>query len=142
MAQNKYSIVGYGTFITRGYWKNKSNVKICKVTGFRRILPKGNWFPFVLPDENSSFWALKFDVNEEELNQLDYYEGVAAGLYKRIKIDIQLKNGIKKEAFIYVPTQKTIQQQNLLLEMDKIDKWKEEIRKDSNLLRKFPELLY
>ena len=142
MSQNKYSIVGYGTFITRGYWKDKSNVEVCKVIGFRRILSEGNWFPYVLPDKNSSFWALKFDVSENELKKLDYYEGVPAGLYKRIKIDIQLKNGTKHEAFIYVPTEKTIQQQDLSLKMDKKDKWREEIRNHPNILQKFPELLY
>jgi gamma-glutamylcyclotransferase (GGCT)/AIG2-like uncharacterized protein YtfP len=141
MMQNKYSVVGYGTFITRETWKNKSNVKVCKVTGFRRVLPQGNWFPYILPDEDSSFWALKFDVNEEELKQLDYYEGVPAGLYKRITITIQLKNGTEKEAFIYVPTEKTIQQQNLSLNMDKDDKWKYEIKKHSKIVEKFPELL-
>ena len=136
----RFSVVGYGTFITRGYWKDKSNVEVCKVIGFRRIFPQGNWFPYVLPDPDSSFWALKFDVSRKELIQLDYYEGVPSGLYKRTKTMIKLKNGTKKEAFIYVPTDQTIERENLNLAIDKNDRWKQEIRKYPEIVEKFPEL--
>ncbi|TXT58779.1 MAG: hypothetical protein BAJALOKI1v1_1550008 [Promethearchaeota archaeon] len=140
MNNKKYSVVGYGTFITRGYWKDKSNVRVCKVIGFRRVFPEGNWFPYVLPDKESSFWALKFDVNLEELRELDIYEGVPAGLYKRIKTIIQVKDGIEEKAFIYVPTEKTITQQQLTIDMDKTDRWKEEIKKHHEIVDKFPKL--
>jgi gamma-glutamylcyclotransferase (GGCT)/AIG2-like uncharacterized protein YtfP len=135
------SVIGYGTFITRNLWKDKRNVEVCKVKGYKRIFPEGNWFPYVLPSESSSFWALKFEVNEEELKQLDYYEGVHAGLYKRVKTKVELKNGEEIEAYIYVPTEKTIESQNLSEDMDKIDRWQEEIKEHPEILEKFPELV-
>ncbi|TFF90560.1 MAG: gamma-glutamylcyclotransferase [Promethearchaeota archaeon] len=134
------SVVGYGTFITRGHWKDKKNVEVCKVIGYRRIFPKGNWFPYIIPSKGDSFWALKFDVNAQQLKHLDYYEGVQAGLYKRVKTKIQLKNGETSEAYVYVPTQQTIESQNLSLEIDKTDRWKEEIKQHPEVIQRFPEL--
>ena len=134
------SVIGYGTFITRGHWKNKKNVELCKVINFIRIFPKGNWFPFVLPLENSSFWALKFDVNEEQLKDLDYYEGIHTGLFERHETEIILKNNKKAKAFIYVPTKNTINSLNLSHKLDLNDRWKEEIKKVPKVIMKFPEL--
>jgi len=88
-----------------------------------------------------SFKALKFDVNEQELETLDQIEGVFEGLFKRVNTEIYLKNDRKSSAFIYVPTDKTIKSQNLFLELDKTDQWKEEIKKCSEIVNKFPELI-
>jgi len=71
LPSNLISIVGYGTFITQGYWKKKINVEVCLIKDFIRIFPKGNWFPYALPCKHSSFWALRFCVYEEELDELD-----------------------------------------------------------------------
>jgi len=114
-----YSVVGYGTFITRGYWKSKKNVEICLVRDYIRIFPPGNWFPYVLPCKLSSFFALKFDVNKEELGKIDFYIS----------------------AFIYVPSESTIKSQKLTPEIDKNDCWKEEIKKFPKLVSMFPELI-
>jgi len=137
---NLISIVGYGTFITRGLWKSKFNVEVCTVTNFTRIFPRNSWFPYVL-QSMGSFKALKFDVNEQELETLDQIEGVFEGLFKRVNTEIYLKNDRKSSAFIYVPTDKTIKSQNLFLELDKTDQWKEEIKKCSEIVNKFPELI-
>lgn len=135
------SVIGYGTFITRGYWKNKKNVEVCLIPNFVRILPKNNWFPYILASNNSSFWALKFDVNENELKELDHYEGVDMGLFKRSKIEVMLKNKTLSEAFIYLPTKSTIDSQNLNFKMDMHDKWKEKIKQFPEIVAKFPELV-
>ena len=134
------SIIGYGTFITRNLWKDKKNVEVCTVKNFTRIYPKNNWFPYVLRSKGS-FKALKFDVNEQELESLDRIEGVFEGLFKRVNTEIYLKNDQKASAFIYVPTDKTIKSQNLFIELDKTDQWKEEIKKYSEIVNKFPELI-
>jgi gamma-glutamylcyclotransferase (GGCT)/AIG2-like uncharacterized protein YtfP len=134
------SIIGYGTFITRNLWKDKKNVEVCTVKNFTRIYPKNSWFPYVLQSKGS-FKALKFDVNGQELETLDQIEGVFEGLFKRVDTEISLKNDRKSSAFIYVPTDKTIQSQNLFLELDKTDQWKEEIKKHSEIVNKFPELI-
>jgi len=134
------SIIGYGTFITRNLWKDKKNVEVCTVKNFTRIYTKNSWFPYVLRSKGS-FKALKFDVNEQELETLDRIEGVFEGLFKRVNTEIYLKNDQKASAFIYVPTDKTIKSQNLFLELDKTDQWKEEIKKYSEIVNKFPELI-
>lgn len=135
------SLVAYGTFITNGHWKNKLNVKVCIVENFVRIFPKGNWFPYVLPSKNSSFKALKFDINEEELKELDRYEGVQSGLFKRVEIEVLLKGNTKIKAFIYIPTEKTINSLNLSPKLDKNDLWIKEIEKFPEIVKKFPELV-
>jgi gamma-glutamylcyclotransferase (GGCT)/AIG2-like uncharacterized protein YtfP len=133
--------VGYGTFITKGHWKDKENVETCIVKDFIRIYPKTNWFPFILPAKGNSFKALKFDVEKGQLNALDLYEGVSANLYDRVETQVFLKNNDKINAFIYVPTQETIESQGLTPEMDKNDSWKEEIKKIPEIVKKFPELI-
>ena len=135
-----YDIVGYGTFITQKYWKDK-NVQLCQVLNHIRVLPEGNWFPFVLYQEGSSFWALLFSVNELELNHLDTYEGVDAGLYTRKKIEVLLKSKMKKNAFIYIPTKETIKKYDLAPQIDLNDRWKEKIKEYPEIVRSFPELV-
>ena len=141
MTKDLNSVVGYGTFITKGHWKDKIDVNSCLVEEYVRIFPKGNWFPYVLSCKDASFWALKFDVNEKELDDLDHYEGVPAEIFKRVETRVILKNREKINAFIYVPTEKTIESQNLTLEMDDSDRWREEIKKIPEIVKKFPELI-
>ncbi len=141
MTDDLISVVGYGTFITRELWKEMKNVEPCLVKNHARIFPKGNWFPYVLPKEGASFWALKFDANEPQLKQLDYYEGVEAGLYERVLIPIIVKSGESKRAYIYIPTRQTIERQGLSPSMDPEDRWKEEIKKKPEIVAKFPELI-
>jgi hypothetical protein len=136
-----YSVVGYGTFITRGYWKSKKNVEICLVRDYIRIFPPGNWFPYVLPCKLSSFFALKFDVNKEELGKIDFYEGIIEKHFERKIVKILLKNKNIISAFIYVPSESTIKSQKLTPEIDKNDCWKEEIKKFPKLVSMFPELI-
>ncbi len=134
------SIIGYGTFITRGLWKDKFNVEVCTVINFTRIFPRNNWFPYALKSAGS-FKALKFAVTKEEIKLLDEIEGVDSGLFKRVMVDILLKNNRSSSAFMYVPTEGTIVSQKLTLESDKIDRWKEEIKKIPEIVRNFPDLL-
>ncbi len=134
------SVIGYGTFITLGRWKNKINVEVCVVNNFTRIFPRNSWFPYALKS-SGSFKALKMDVTKEEINFLDKIEGVDNGLFRRVKVDILLKNNQSSSAFMYVPTKETIVSQNLTLKLDKIDRWKEEIKIIPEIVRKFPDLL-
>lgn len=136
-----YSVVGYGTFITQGYWKDKKNVEVCLVKDYIRIFPSGNWFPYALPCKSSSFYALKFDVHQEELTQLDFYEGVAESYFERKIVNIFLMNKKVIRAFLYLPTKSTILSQNLTPDIDKNDFWKEEIKKFPEIIKMFPELI-
>lgn len=142
MSTDFISIIGYGTFITHGFWKDKKNVEVCVVKNFIRIfIPERNWFPYALPLKNSYFKALKFEVTKRELEELDIYEGVNSGLFKRVRTEVDLKNDKQIEAFIYVPTTNTIISQRLTSELDRFDSWKKEIEKSLEVLKNFPELL-
>lgn len=142
MSTDFIPIIGYGTFITHGFWKDKRNVEVCVVKNFIRIfIPERNWFPYALSLEDSFFKALKFEVTKRELEELDIYEGVKSGLFKRVKTEVLLKNDKQIEAFIYIPTNNTINSQGLSPDLDKSDSWKKEIEKSSETLKNFPELL-
>ena len=134
------SVIGYGTFITRGHWKEKQNVEPCLIHNFTRVFPQNYWFPIVLPS-NNSFWALKFDVTNEELKQLDNYEGVHLGLFERIQIQAELKTKQKIVAFLYIPTKNLIFSQKLTMKLDTSDRWKDQIKKFPEIVREFPELI-
>ncbi len=135
-----FSVVGYGTFITQGYWKNKGNVEPCLVRNYTRVFPPNYWFPIVIPSADS-FWALKFDVTQEELNQLNKYEGVDLGLFERIRTQVELKKGNKINAFLYVPTENLINSQKLTIDLDINDGWKEHLKKIPEIVQLFPELI-
>ena len=142
MSANFIPIIGYGTFITHDFWKDKRNVEVCIVKNYIRVyIPEKNWFPYALPLKNSSFKALKFEVTKQELEKLDIYEGVKSGLFKRVKTEVVLKNNKLIEAFIYIPTNNMINSQGLSPHLDKFDSWKKEIEKSVETLKKFPELL-
>jgi hypothetical protein len=138
---NLTSVIGYGTFITKGLWKSKQNVAVCLIKDYIRIFPEANWYPYALPLIGASFYALKFDVSGIDLKILDYYEGVPDGIFKRVKIEVLLKENIKIKAFIYIPTDDIIKSYNLSPELDKFDRWKEKIKKIPGIGEKFPELL-
>jgi hypothetical protein len=135
------SVIGYGTFITRKLWEGKCNVEVCMVRQFSRITPLNSWFPYIIPSENS-FWALKFDIHYDDLKILDQYEGVSKWIFQRIEIKVRLKSGKEIPAFLYVPTNNTISKEKLSLELDLHDRWKEELKKYPEIIKKFPELLY
>jgi hypothetical protein len=134
------SVIGYGTFITQKLWKGKPNVEVCLVKHFSRIQPPNNWFPYAIPSDKS-LWALKFDVQVEELDELDRYEGLPQNLFERKEIYIILKSGKQIPAFIYLPTPTTTVTQKLTLDLDLHDRWKEEIKKYPEIVEKFPELI-
>lgn len=139
------SIVGYGTFITNKMFKLSNDVKVCFVSGFRRIYISSAHFPFALRDpSNSGFYALLFRVKHGEFSRLDDYEGVSAGLFSRDQITILVKGEkndySKQKAFIYLPTERTIAEYNLSVDLDKEDKWLKKIRAISEVCEKYPEL--
>jgi gamma-glutamylcyclotransferase (GGCT)/AIG2-like uncharacterized protein YtfP len=138
---NLVSVIGYGTFISRGIWRTKKNVEVCVVKDYVRIYPEGYWYPFILPSEGSSFYALKFEVTKEELGQLDLYEGVSEDYFRREIIEVYLKNNEKVQAYIYLPTDQLIIKYNLSVNLDEMDRWREEIKKDPEIIEKFPELI-
>jgi len=137
---DNFSVIGYGTFITQECWKGKLNVEPCLVHNYSRVFPPSYWFPVVFAS-TESFWALKFDVTQEELNQLDNYEGVDLGLFERIQAQVELRTRNKISAFLYIPTTNLINSQKLTIELDPTDRWKEHIKKFPEIVKLFPELI-
>ncbi len=134
-------IVGYGTFITRRTFERYQNLELCKVAGFKRVYPPRSGYPFALSaSKNDGFWALLFDIPEDELASFDNYEG-APILYERKTISVRLKTSQEISAEIYVASKKEIQDAKLTTTMDPTDRWRDVIKaKVPDLLKKFPEL--
>jgi len=115
-AETKKLMIGYGTFIIKaanGDERFETIAGVCEVKDFLRMYhPKfaevlGYWYPFAVKKENSSFKALVYEVLEEDIESLDFYEGVPK-LYERITCSVTL-NGNKEQAEIYVPSESTFE---------------------------------
>ncbi|MGY5854089.1 MAG: gamma-glutamylcyclotransferase family protein [Candidatus Thorarchaeota archaeon] len=137
-------LVGYGTFITGGTWQRYPSCRICRVPKLRRVYnPEMAWYPFAIEDEKAETIAICFSVDEEQLDYFDKYEGVELGLYERAKREVLIKkrNGIwiATEAWIYLPTSRTMQNPHFPWE-DSDDRWlHDEIQKLTHLRETFPE---
>ncbi|GAB4308563.1 MAG: hypothetical protein Kow0069_06950 [Promethearchaeota archaeon] len=141
--KRRHSILGYGTFLTRGEWKGAEGVEPAFLSGYRRVLPPGNPFPFAIRDPDCpGFWALKFEVTPLRLVELDHYEGIKEGLYHRRKLPARLVGG-DRWAFVYVylPTAATVRRFKLSPSLDPDDSWKEVLRADAELVARFPQLV-
>ncbi|HMF33417.1 MAG TPA: gamma-glutamylcyclotransferase family protein [Candidatus Lokiarchaeia archaeon] len=135
------AIIAYGTLITHREFRRGQNVEPCLVMGYRRVLPPKHWYPFVIPASNDDgFWALKFDVPPDMLEIIDLYEGVPT-LYYRQDITVQLRSGENIQAQIYLPTEKTIEDFHLAVELDPRDRWLNVLKQEvPDLLALYPEL--
>lgn len=142
-APTHVSVVGYGTFITERWFERGKNAEACLVRGFRRIMPPGHPYPFILPANlEDGFWGIKFDVNFALLAELDAYEECPT-LYLRESIQVELRSGAFVLAEIYVPTPQTVEQYCLSPDIDPSDHWRAVITREvPDLLEKFPELSY
>ena len=59
-------------------------------------------FPYIIPSEKGSqIVGEVYLVDQETLKELDYYEGVETGLYKRAKFKIILNEGKTITAWLY-----------------------------------------
>jgi hypothetical protein len=142
---NMVSLVGYGTFITKGLYAEGRNIEVCFVPKHRRIYPI-TWsggYPFALPDLNcAGFFALKFEIDNDQLSEFDWYEGVPQGLYDRVEIPIIIRKNKQIQAFIYLISQQSLKEYKIALESDTHDRWLEEIKACSDKCHEFPELLW
>tara|TARA_B100000029_G_scaffold206875_1_gene204633 strand:+ start:3381 stop:3776 length:396 start_codon:yes stop_codon:yes gene_type:complete len=74
-----------------------------KVKGFSLVFPGHQSFPAVIKNEKGKGAVVELmDVSDEELNMYDQYESVDTGLYIRTTVDVDLDNGNKEKAWIYV----------------------------------------
>jgi len=136
-------VIGYGTFITKWMFRGKQNVRTVTVKGYRRVFKKGvTWFPFVIPDENAEVKTLAFKVSKNDLKGMDGYEGYyhePNDLYTRIKVQMVEDDGTDGEAWIYVPTDMTIERAHI--DSSWTDEWIDVIKQDKEIVKRFPALL-
>ncbi len=144
-------VIGYGTFITHGVYKEKENVQPVIVKGYRRVFEKRRMrYPFVLEDQESSFVGLSFDIQKDYLRGLDSYEccdrqdpnnSNGNGLYYRKEINAETTDGVEITAWIYIPTNRTIKRGRLSLDIDDKDSWREIIKVHCDGMKDFPVLV-
>jgi hypothetical protein len=98
-------------------------------------------FPYILrtesPTESDGFWGLVFEVDEDGLKRLDFYEG---GLYSRIHIDVVYADGTSDSVMVYYPTQNVISQFHLFDYVADEDAWRLQILEYPAICDEFPEL--
>ena len=135
----KIYLVGYGTFIPNKMFQ--SDVHVCIIKHYRRVWTGETVYPFVLEDPNARFYGIVFSVSQTRLEKLDLYEGVDNGLFLRKAVEVRLNNGQALPVFMYVPSQRTIDEFHLTLESDTEDRWMEQIRKNQEVCAMFPQLL-
>lgn len=139
-------VFGYGTFITKQVYKDKEKVRPAYLPDYFRVYRPQDWFPYVLRDDDShpevksGFWGLLFKVNDEELRNLDIYEGEGR-LYRRIKANGLEKNGDEAEFYIYYPMDSTIREMNLHQYVSSGDLWRQKIIDEHpGIIQDYPQL--
>tara|TARA_R100000781_G_scaffold99185_2_gene62799 strand:+ start:166 stop:561 length:396 start_codon:yes stop_codon:yes gene_type:complete len=74
-----------------------------KVKGFSLVFPGTQSFPAIIKNKEGNGAVVELmDISDEELNMYDRYESVDTGLYIRTTVDVDLDNGNKEKAWIYV----------------------------------------
>lgn len=137
-AESTKFVIGYGTFIIKaanGDERFETITGVCEVKDFLRMYhPKfaevlGYWYPFAVKKEKSSFKALVYEVTEEDIESLDFYEGVPK-LYERTTCEITLLNDCNNvKAEIYVPSESTFERLEEELESFFTEEEKNDIHK-------------
>ena len=90
----KKSLAVYGTlrngFGQRGF-----------IEGYRLVLPNGAWFPAIVKGDGKVIVEV-MKVTDDELKEIDRYENVYNGLYKRVSVPVTLfRNKRTFNAFVY-----------------------------------------
>lgn len=77
--------------------------EIGKVEGFSLVFPGTKSYPALVKNVNGKGAVVELlDVSKEDLNMFDMYENVDGGLYIRTTVDVNLFDGEKEKAWIYV----------------------------------------
>lgn len=60
-------------------------------------------FPYLVAEESGTVVGVVVEVTDKELREMDRYENVKSGLFKRMEVVVQsIKTGEDVEAFVYV----------------------------------------
>jgi|TARA_R100000231_G_scaffold126325_1_gene96865 gamma-glutamylcyclotransferase (GGCT)/AIG2-like uncharacterized protein YtfP len=73
------------------------------IEGFSLVFPGTQSFPAMVKNENGKGVVVELlDVDKDDLNAMDRYENVEGGLYVRTTADVELLDGNKEKAWVYV----------------------------------------
>lgn len=108
MAGDSVNLFVYGTLMDRSRLssviKRIPEMHPAKASGYRQFYDDSLGFQSAERDERSTMRGmLLFDITPMELRQLDFYEGVGEGSYRRARVKATaLDTKAQVEAFIYV----------------------------------------
>lgn len=67
------------------------------------VYPGHKSFPAIIQNERGSGTVVEVqNVSQEELHRYDMYEGLSSGLYRRVMADVDMDDGRKEKAWVYV----------------------------------------
>lgn len=82
--------------------------RVARLPGYRLAFNKraaagdGKVYANVIPQQGSEVWGMAYRCQPEMLNQLDRYEGVAGGHYRRETVQVVAEDGTLIQAVTYV----------------------------------------
>ena len=75
------------------------------------VFPSHQRFPAMICDRNGSGTIVEVhDVDDKTLAAYDDYEGLSAGVYRRLRMDIIMDDGTIIEAWVYLAGEKILKQ--------------------------------
>jgi gamma-glutamylcyclotransferase (GGCT)/AIG2-like uncharacterized protein YtfP len=78
------------------------------------VYPGHESFPAIIQNKNGSGTVVEVhDVSEEELVRYDMYEGISSGLYRRVKVEVNMDDGSKEKAWLYVAGDELMQRSKM-----------------------------
>jgi cation transport regulator ChaC len=69
---------------------------------FHKFIINSHGVATVVPDRSSAVLGLLWQISESDERSLDRYEGVESGSYRREYFDVQMPDGKKVKALVYV----------------------------------------
>jgi len=89
-----------------------------KVKKTSLVYPGHQRFPAMIQDENGNGTVVEVhEVNNQQLREYDMYEGINTGLYKRVKVKVDMDSGEKVESWVYVAGPELIRATNIFKEI-------------------------
>jgi gamma-glutamylcyclotransferase (GGCT)/AIG2-like uncharacterized protein YtfP len=103
---SKQKIAVYGT-LRRG----TGEIGIIKNTSL--VYPGHQSFPAMIQNQKGSGTVVEVrPVTNEQLYRYDMYEGVASGLYRRVKTEVEMNDNTTETAWVYVAGDEMMQRSN------------------------------
>ena len=78
------------------------------------VYPGHQKFPAMIQDEKGKGTVVEVhEVNSQQLKEYDMYEGISSGLYRRVRVEVDMDDGSKEKVWIYVAGDELMQKSNM-----------------------------